>query len=464
MESIAMGSSRLRPLTVKEVEKITSSNPTTIKHRSLGGVPGFVLVHTPAGHTSYGLIYRVHGARKKLTLGSTRALSLSKARTLAAKFRVDVETGGDPHGEKLEERRRAKEARRLEAERERLVVERMWEKYMRLVASQLRSRDEKDRVFRKHILPTIQELCVTEVTKTHALSIVDKLVADDKRPMTDKVRQEGAAFFEWLIERDHVEKNVFARIRKPKNAKTVRTRVLADDEVKAIWEACEVEGIWSLWIKLLILTGSRNIEVRGACWSEFDLDARLWTIPAERYKNGYPHTVYLTDEMLDVLDSVPRYKDVDLLFPASGNPSRPMSGDQKVKDRINKRTRTAMAKVGKEPDNWCVHDFRRTIATGLQRLGFQPHVADQVIGHVGSTRSGAGVHLLRVVGAPAAMAKDLELLLGPKKLRRADGRADAQAEIIKSPDAPIRQIAKAANYDAGQIIKDRDRGYLLWPK
>lgn len=72
--------------------------------------------------------------------------------------------------------------------------------------------------------------------------------------------------------------------------------------------------------------------------------------------------------------------------------------------------------------------------------------------------------LLRVVGAPAAMAHDLELILGPKKLRRADRRADAQAEIIKSPDAPIRQIAKAANYDAGQIIKDRDRGYLVWPK
>ncbi|WP_164523238.1 tyrosine-type recombinase/integrase [Sphingomonas koreensis] len=389
-----MGSSRLKPLTVKEVEKITATRPSTIKHRSLGGVPGFVLVHTPAGHTSYGLIYRAHGARKKLTLGSTRALSLSQARTLAGKFRTEVETGGDPHGDKLEQRRLAEAARRQENERERLVVERMWEKYMQLVGSQLRSRGEKDRVFRKHILPSIQGLCVTEVTKTHALAIVDNLVADDKRPMADKVRQEGAAFFEWLIERDHVEKNVFARIRKPKNAKTIRMRVLADDEVAAIWKASEVEGTWSLWIKLLILTGSRNMEVRGACWSEFDLDARLWTIPAERYKNGHPHSVYLTDEMLDILDRIPRFKDVDLLFPASRNPGNPMSGDQKVKDRIDKRMRESLAKVGKEPENWCVHDFRRTIATGLQRLGFQPYVADQVIGHVGSTRSGAGKHYL----------------------------------------------------------------------
>ena len=390
-----MGASRLKPLTVKELEKLTATKPTTIKHRSLGGVPGFVLVHTPAGHTSYGLIYRANGVRKKLTLGSTKRLTLGEARALAGRYRASVEAGSDPHGEKIAKQRQIEEQRRQEAERERQDVERMWEKYMQLVASQLRTKGEKDRVFRKYILPTVRNLCVSEITKTHALTIVDTLVAQGKRPMADKVRQEGAAFFEWLIEREHVERNVFARIRKTKNSKTIRTRVLTDDEVRAIWEASEVEGRWSCWIKLLILTGGRNMEVRGARWSEFDLEARLWTIPAERYKNGYAHTVHLTDAMLEILATVPRFKNVDLLFPASGNACQPMSGDQKVKDRIDKRMREALVKAGaKEPENWCVHDFRRTIATGLQRLGFRPDIADQVIGHVGSTRRGAGAHYL----------------------------------------------------------------------
>ena len=224
---------------------------------------------------------------------------------------------------------------------------------------------------------------------------MDTLIAEEKRPMADKVRQEGAAFFEWLIERDHVERNVFARIRKTKNANSIRTRVLTDDEVRAIWQASEVEGRWAIWIKLLILTGGRNMEVRNARWSEFDIEARLWTIPPERYKNGHAHTVYLTDAMLELLSQVPRFKDVDLLFPAVGNASQPMSGDQKVKDRIDKRMRETLGALGgKEIENWRVHDFRRTIATGLQRLGFRPEIADQVIGHVGSTRSGAGAHYL----------------------------------------------------------------------
>jgi integrase len=99
--------------------------------------------------------------------------------------------------------------------------------------------------------------------------------------------------------------------------------------------------------------------------------------------------------MMELLNEVPRFKDVDLVFPAAGNADRPMSGDQKVKDRVDKRMRGAMSEAGaKEPENWCLHDFRRTIATGLQRLGFRPDIADQVIGHVGSTRGGAGAHYL----------------------------------------------------------------------
>lgn len=390
-----MGASRLKPLTIKEVEKLTATKPNTIKHRSLGGVPGFVLVHTPAGHTSYGLIYRANGERKKLTLGSTRALSLGEARMLAGRYRVSVETGGDPHAEKLEQRRSILEERRKEVERDHLDVERMWVKYMQLVASHLRTRGEKDRVFRKHILPVVVGLCVTEITKTHALTIVDTLVAEDKRPMADKVRQEGAAFFAWLIERDHVERNVFARIRKTRMGSNIRTRVLNDYEVGAIWHASEPEGNWADWMRLLILTGCRNMEVRGARWSEFDFEERLWTIPAERYKTKKPHTVYLTDLMLEILEGAPKIRHSDLVFPAQGNLCQPMSGDQKVKDRIDKRMRAALhGTYAKEPENWCVHDFRRTIATGLQRLGFRPDIADQVIGHVGSTRSGAGAHYL----------------------------------------------------------------------
>ena len=345
--------------------------PASIKHRSLGGVPGFVLVHTPAGHASYGLIYRRNGERKKLTMGTTRCLTLGEARALAGKYRGSIEGGGDPHGDKIKAREEVELSADAALEEQQLGVEKLWDKYMQQVASQLRSRGEKDRIFRRYILAEVRGCLVTEITKAHALEIIDPLVTEGKRRMADKVRQEGAAFFQWLIERDHVDRNVFAGVRKASVGRTIRTRVLSDDELAAIWRASETEGRWGRWIKLLILTGARNMEGRGARWSEFDFDAREWTIPSDRSKNGRPHTVYLTDAMLAVISEVPRFKDVDLVFPAAGIADRPMSGDQKIKDRIDKRMRAALSATGaKETENWCLHDFRRTIATGLQRLGF----------------------------------------------------------------------------------------------
>jgi hypothetical protein len=234
--------SRLRPLTVKEIEKLAATPPNCIKHHYLGGVPGFVLVHTPAGYTGYGLIYRAGGKRKKLTLGSTKRMTLADARTLAGKQRSRIEAGEDPHDEKLQVRKQERELLRQQAEAQHLDVERMWEKYMQLVASQLRSRDEKDRVFRRYILPTVKGKCVTEITKTHALKIIDGLVAQNKRRMADKVRQEGAAFFQWPVEREHVDRNVFSGIRKANPRKTIRTRVLSDAELRQIWLASEAEG------------------------------------------------------------------------------------------------------------------------------------------------------------------------------------------------------------------------------
>lgn len=122
-----MSGSRLKPLTVKEIEKLTAMRPPCIKHRYLGGVPGFTLVHTPAGYTGYGLIYRVDGKRKKLTLGSTKRLTLGDARKLAGRFRSEIEAGGDPHGARMEQRLAAAKQRQAEIDKERLEVERMWE-------------------------------------------------------------------------------------------------------------------------------------------------------------------------------------------------------------------------------------------------------------------------------------------------------------------------------------------------
>lgn len=65
------------------------------------------------------------------------------------------------------------------------------------------------------------------------------------------------------------------------------------------------------------MTGQRLSDVSNASWPEFDLKQKLWTIPASRYKTGAPQVVPLTNEMLALLDTLPRFDSGDFLFSAS---------------------------------------------------------------------------------------------------------------------------------------------------
>lgn len=74
----------------------------------------------------------------------------------------------------------------------------------------------------------------------------------------------------------------------------------------------------------LILTAARTGEVLGARWQEFDLDARLWTVPAERMKARRLHRVPLSDPALDLINGLPRFAGTDLIFPGMRD-GRPLS-------------------------------------------------------------------------------------------------------------------------------------------
>src|SRR5207253_2807792 len=99
-------------------------------------------------------------------------------------------------------------------------------------------------------------------------------------------------------------------------------RVLIDDEIVRLWTATETLDAqqrkdavaWGALLRLLLLTAQREGEVAGIRWSEIDLDARTWTIPGARAKNGKEHVVHLSDLALEVLAGVPRIDGRDLVF------------------------------------------------------------------------------------------------------------------------------------------------------
>ena len=153
----------------------------------------------------------------------------------------------------------------------------------------------------------------------------------------------------------------------------------------AFWQAASEQG-WPFEnvFKLLLLTAQRREEVAGMRWREIDLEARTWTIAGERCKNGKAHTLDLCPEAMRLLDrlDVTRAAD-DFVFSTTGTTA--VSGFSKAKARIDARMQDLL---GEKFKPWRTHDLRRTAASGMAALGFQPHIIERVLNHVSGAQGG----------------------------------------------------------------------------
>ena len=138
----------------------------------------------------------------------------------------------------------------------------------------------------------------------------------------------------FAIARGLIETSPCAGIKPPGGRETARDRVLADDELKAVWQAANVfEWPYRGFVQLLILTGQRRSEVSGMTWREIDIDQELWTLPAARAKNGIEHTIPLSDLGADTRKVCPRIADSEFVFTLNGR--APLTGHHAIKRRLD---------------------------------------------------------------------------------------------------------------------------------
>jgi integrase len=171
------------------------------------------------------------------------------------------------------------------------------------------------------------------------------------------------------VERGLIEQSPAANIRPPLK-ENARDRVLADDELVRAWHAAEAIGFpVGPAVQLLLLTGQRRDEVSHMRWQEINLDNGTWTIPAERNKSGRLHVVPLSTLAISILRSV-HQSDAFVFWGRS--PDTAINGWSRAKARLDELSGVS---------DWRLHDLRRTAATGMARLGFDPHVVERVLNH-----------------------------------------------------------------------------------
>jgi len=344
-----------------------------------GRVGGLYLIVQPSGAKSWAARYRFDGKQKKHTLGPYPALDLAAARRRALEALGDVAGGKDPAAVK----RAAKEARKTEqSPNDRIdnVAKAFTEKYLKRRVGDGWAR-EAERLLRKEILPVIGSKRLRDVRRADAIDILDGIV-DRGAPFTaNRALAVLTRLGNWAVEREIIAASPFDKIKRPA-VEASRERVLSDAEIKLVWAAFEAVGHpFCAFGKLLLLTGARRAEVAGMRWAEVDLEARTWTLPGSRTKNGREHQVPLSDAAVRVLQDLPRIGDKPDGFVFTTTGTTAVSGYSHAKAAIDRAVSAEMA-------TWTFHDLRRTVATNLQKLGVRLEVTEAVLNHVSGSRAG----------------------------------------------------------------------------
>ena len=378
---------------------------------------GLAVRASSKGSRTYLCQYSLHGQKYRVPLGACSALSLTKARQAAAAVMGDVAKGRNPAADRKE----AAAAERAKRARNRLTLRVLIEDWKRLHLAGRRESyaDEAVRALHSAFTDRLDD-AAEDLDRTAVARALDALARRRKRKDGDGAKQRGMAMtgrtaaygraaYAWAVKRGAVAVNPFAALPIGKSV-TKRERVLSDHELAEIWRAAgHVAAPYGSIVRLLILTGQRRGEVAGMAWNEIADDLTAWTMPGHRTKNGAVHTVPLSTTAGAIIKATlpadtKEAKRVVAELRSAGALILPgekgaYAGWSKAKGALDKAIGDARAKAaGKSGklapiEPWSIHDLRRTVATGLQRLGVRLEVTEAVLNHVSGSRGGiAGVY------------------------------------------------------------------------
>ncbi|MFI8667358.1 tyrosine-type recombinase/integrase [Qipengyuania sp. NPDC077410] len=352
---------------------------------------GFGLRTTPSGAQSFVFQYRVDGgpARRK-TIGPVGSpWTPATAREEVKRLLIQVYQGIDPVEAKREAKRK-KEALNFKAYSEKFVelyLKENWKGTWKAAQQTLQN----------VAIPRWANMAVNEISRADIVKVMDEY--SDRPARRKDIHSVLRKLFNWATDREDIEVSPLAGMKAPK-AVPARRRVLDDKEMVALWKASEKAGWpWGAFVRMLILTMQRRQEVAEMDWSEIDIDACRWVLPAARAKNDEEHIIPLSKLAMKELNRLSP-KPSGLVFTTTG--TTPVSGFFKGKKALTEDMleylQACQIELGGDPENvnlpnWRLHDIRRTGATNLQSLGIPVEVTESVLNHISGTRAGvAGIY------------------------------------------------------------------------
>lgn len=402
-----------KPLTAAAVAKLKADSSRRVEVPD-GLLPGLYLVVQPSGAKSWCARYRAAGQPRKLTLGTYPALDLGAARDAARDAFRRAQKGEDPAGEKQAAKRGARE--RGEAERNvfdavaRQFLDRYakpknrsWRETARLLGlvhdpAKLDQADKPQSFIANEggLAERWGKRRLQDIARRDIIEVLDEIVDRGAPIAANRTLAALRKLFAWIVDRGILVASPAAGV-KPPSAESSRDRVLSDDELRAIWMAAD-EMAWPFGrlVQALILTGQRRDEVCKMTDRELSLMNKLWSIARERVKNNQAQDVPLSAASIRLFEGLPNIKgESGYIFTTNGR--TPVSGFSKAKDRLHELALKHLRKQAEERGEdqskvtlppWRLHDIRRTVASGMARLGINLPIIEKVLNHTSGSFGG----------------------------------------------------------------------------
>src|SRR5262245_51409806 len=321
------------PRIAKELTAIEIGRLKEPGYHFVGGVAGLILQVTESESRSWILRTTVGSRRRDIGLGAYPSVTLAGAKTAARAAREQIRQGVDP----VQQRSAARSALAAQGAAS-ITFKEAAERY--IAANEAGWKSSKHAAqwgatLEKYVYPSVGKIQVAAVETSHVVSILEPIWTNVTET-AGRLRGRIEAILDWATARGYRKGENPARWKGhlsailPATGKVKRAQhhpALDYRRVGAFMTSLSgCEGIGARALEFAILTAARSGEARSAEWRAIDPQARVWTIPADRMKGGREHRVPLSDAAMKLLESLPRLKGSELIFPnGKGTPLSDMT-------------------------------------------------------------------------------------------------------------------------------------------
>lgn len=326
----------------------------------------YVLVST-TGAKLWRWKYRLRGKELLLSFGAHPEVSLREARDLRDDARRKLRAGEDPGAQKRAARGGSGETfAEVAAE---------WLGKQQLAAGTIKRDRER---LENYIYPRLGSKPIGAITAPDLLAELRRVEARGTHETAHRTRAVVGRILRYAIATGRAQRDVSADLRgsltktNPRHFPAITEPKRLGELLRAI-DAYRGQPSAEVALRVAPYVFVRPGELRGARWSEFDLDGALWRIPKERMKRGREHLVPLARQVVKLLEDLqPITGDGELLFPGLRTNSRPIS-----EVTLN----AALRRLGFSKDEHTPHGFRTTASTRLNEMGFPPSDIELQLAH-----------------------------------------------------------------------------------